>query len=635
MARLMMLRRFLLWLLVLLVAVLLVGAWYGRAAWEEWRESNGIRAVEWQGITVSLDGVQLERFSVTQMRDGQPYRAGGEQLSLYWSWHWHGPLPDVVGVGRLAVDIPAWPGSGGQQASSPAVAQALPGQLPGWLPDNIRIDQLVLTLPDGIRATGDLRVSGLSVPDERTIVTSAMEVEAPIPEMTLAGWQLHEGRASLVVSGKADEQSVTLDFIDETHLELARIDAPDKAARLDKLRVNLADTKLTARYSLQSRALKMLSFEGPVVATADAIHQPQLIPQPWRLEGRLDSDMHQLRFGGRLSSEAGTETRLELGFPFDGIAELDIQMAATGAKGGRQLADTFTAWPAQLEIGEGSAGMTMALRFPPQGTQMQGELNFDGLGGLYARTAWAGLNGNIAMDLAENGFAARTSGLALDSLNSGIALGGIDIAGNYRSTLGQVAAGTLTIERASAQFLGGRVYIKPAEWQLSDMPVRVPLELEDIKLSELMQVYPAEGLAGSGLLRGSVPVWISTEGVSIESGQVEALAPGGTLKLPADRLRGMAQNNEAMALVVRAMDNFNYTVLNSTVDYDQDGTLNLGLRLEGSSPDVRDGHPIVLNINLEEDIPALLTSLQLSGRVNEAVTEKVRNLIEKRDSESQ
>jgi hypothetical protein len=83
------------------------------------------------------------------------------------------------------------------------------------------------------------------------------------------------------------------------------------------------------------------------------------------------------------------------------------------------------------------------------------------------------------------------------------------------------------------------------------------------------------------------------------------------------------------------MDNFNYTVLNSTVDYDQDGTLNLGLRLEGSSPDVQDGHPIVLNINLEEDIPALLTSLQLSGRVNEAVTEKVRNLIEKRDSESQ
>lgn len=167
------------------------------------------------------------------------------------------------------------------------------------------------------------------------------------------------------------------------------------------------------------------------------------------------------------------------------------------------------------------------------------------------------------------------------------------------------------------------------------MPLRFPLELSDVELSQLMQVYPAEGLAGSGILRGTVPLRISRQGVSIDAGKVEAQAPGGTLKLPADRLKGMAQNNETMALVVQAMENFNYTVLNSTVDYDEDGKLILGLRLEGSSPEVRDGHPIVLNINLEEDIPALLTSLQLSGRVNEAVTEKVRNLMQKRDAQSQ
>ena len=161
------------------------------------------------------------------------------------------------------------------------------------------------------------------------------------------------------------------------------------------------------------------------------------------------------------------------------------------------------------------------------------------------------------------------------------------------------------------------------------------MQLAGVELSQLMQVYPAEGLAGSGVLRGTVPLQVSKQGVSIQAGQVEALAPGGSLKLPADRLSGMAQGNEAMALVVRAMQNFNYSVLSSTVDYDQDGKLMLGLRLEGSSPDVRDGHPIVLNINLEEDIPALLTSLQLAGRVNEAVTEKVRNLLQKREASGQ
>ena len=43
----------------------------------------------------------------------------------------------------------------------------------------------------------------------------------------------------------------------------------------------------------------------------------------------------------------------------------------------------------------------------------------------------------------------------------------------------------------------------------------------------------------------------SPEGVSIDAGQVQAVAPGGTLKLPADRLKGMAQGNQAMTLVVQ------------------------------------------------------------------------------------
>ncbi|MGB1477813.1 MAG: hypothetical protein ACPG9R_08505 [Marinobacter salsuginis] len=42
----------------------------------------------------------------------------------------------------------------------------------------------------------------------------------------------------------------------------------------------------------------------------------------------------------------------------------------------------------------------------------------------------------------------------------------------------------------------------------------------------------------------------------------------------------------------------------------------------------------MLNVNLEEDIPALLTSLQLSGRVNEAVTRRVRELLQESGEET-
>ena len=50
--------------------------------------------------------------------------------------------------------------------------------------------------------------------------------------------------------------------------------------------------------------------------------------------------------------------------------------------------------------------------------------------------------------------------------------------------------------------------------------------------------------------------------------------------------------------------------------------------------ELRGGQPVVLNVNLEEDIPALLTSLQLSGRVNEAVTRRVRELLQESGEET-
>ncbi|MFO7993780.1 MAG: YdbH domain-containing protein [Marinobacter sp.] len=635
MVRLITIRRFLFWLLALLLVLLLAGAWYARVAWEEWQQLNSIRNVQWQGMEISLAGVQLEGFTVSQERGGHLYAAEGEELSLGWSWHWHGPMPNVVRVGRLTVDVPAWPGDSEQSETAPESPGSIPRQLPDWLPDNIDIDQLELTLPDGIRATGDLAVSGISAPEERNLVTRSMKIEAPIPSMTHAGWRLGEGRTSLVVAGSADEQSATLDVSGDSYLELARLEVPGELSQIDTLRVSLTGTKLTAAYDLQSMALEKLDFDGSLEATAAAIHQPQLLPQPWRLAGQLHASLQGLSFDGRLSADAGTEADVGLRFSFDGTLEIEAQMTVSGAKGGLQMANTFTVWPRELEIDEGSVRTSVKLRVPSEGIQGRGEVAFDGASGLFARMAWSGLSGRLAVNFSGERLDVRTSGLDLDAVNPGIPVSNIRVAGGYQADTGQLAAGTVTLEQASSAFLGGNVAIESGQWQLSELPVRVPLELDGVRLSELMQIYPAEGLAGTGVLRGTVPVQFDHQGVSIEAGQVEAVSPGGTLKLPAERLRGMAQNNEAMALVVKAMENFNYTVLNSTVDYDQDGRLVLGLRLEGSSPDVRDGHPIVLNINLEEDIPALLTSLQLSGRVNEAVTEKVRDLIQKRDAKGQ
>ena len=594
MAAFMTLRRCLLLLLSLIVMLSMAGGLYALVAWETWRKANGISNLEWRWGDVSLAGLRLHRLSATQSREGQRYHMVGKQLSLAWRWHWYGPMPEAI-----------------------------------------VIEQLALTLPQGVHAEGDLTISRPLEPGERLLTTNAMKIEGRLAERGLAGWTIGEGRINLTVSGTASERSATLTLGEQSRVEFDDIAAPGKDSRLDGLWVNLAGVTLVGEYQLALMALERLAVEGPFEATVATIHHPQLLPQPWRFDGQLDGTLSELKIDGRLSSDAGVDADMDMNYPFEGIPALEVSMNAAGASGGRALADTFTAWPAALEVSDGRVETALSARFPSQGFRVQGDLVFDNLDGLYDRTAWTGLDGRVNLNLDNDHVNVRTSDLVLDALNPGIALRDARVAGLYRSPRDQIANGTLVLDQASSELLGGEVRVTPGEWQLADMPLRISLELSGIELAKLMQVYPAEGLAGSGLLQGAIPVRVGPEGVSIDAGQVQAVAPGGTLKLPADRLKGMAQGNQAMALVVQAMENFHYSVLNSTIDYAQDGTLMLGLRLEGSSPEVRDGHPIVLNINLEEDIPALLTSLQLSGRVNDAVTEKVRNLIRERDAQRQ
>lgn len=79
-----------------------------------------------------------------------------------------------------------------------------------------------------------------------------------------------------------------------------------------------------------------------------------------------------------------------------------------------------------------------------------------------------------------------------------------------------------------------------------------------------------------------------------------------------------------MKLVADALDDFHYEVLRSGVDYREDGTLMLSLRLEGRNPDIEKGRAFNFGINLEENIPQLLTSLQLTDRVSDTIQRRVQ-----------
>ncbi len=165
----------------------------------------------------------------------------------------------------------------------------------------------------------------------------------------------------------------------------------------------------------------------------------------------------------------------------------------------------------------------------------------------------------------------------------------------------------------SGHTLGGRIassriYVDPAR-----PPSRFTLKLDGLQLDRLLQLEQQQGLEGTGVLDGSVPITLNGETITIQDGRVAVRPPGGVIRFaPLDETRRMlVQAKPEMELVLRALENFRYDVLRAGVNYQEDGTLLLETRLEGKNPDMKESPPVHFNLNVQENIPALLQSVQV------------------------
>ncbi len=459
--------------------------------------------------------------------------------------------------------------------------------------------------------------------------------KALLPEFKEGQWAFKDLSANLQFTGEINSHQLSLDFGKGSTLTLNRLESldPESTRSMDGLTASLDNQRLTASYDLTGSHPWRGALKGPVELSVQRLTQPLLQPQPWRFLGQFAADRDHLSLNGELSSDARAVLNLDVDYAFSGTLKTSAEMRVEGEADSQALAKTLMIWPSLLTADKGALTVSASLQRPPGGkTDLQGQMVAEELGGLYDRTAWTGLTGTMDFRLTGERLDLRSDRLTLAQINPGVPIGPIMAEGRYQAPIDNLYAGTLVLDQVVAGFIGGEVRLGAGNWLLTDTPIRLPLQLQALQLSQLMSLYPTDGLAGTGILSGEVPVLIGPEGVRVDAGRVSATAPGGTLELPAERIRAISQNNEAMNLVAQAMENFHYTILDSTIDYDQEGTLILGLHIEGSNPEIRGGHPIELNINLEEDVPALLTSLQLSGRVNEAVTERVRELVRKREA---
>ncbi|MDG9856656.1 YdbH domain-containing protein [Pseudomonas nitroreducens] len=568
------------------------------------------------------------------LRDGR----GTIDLSLQLPQPW--PLP---GLGNLQGDLRLI-ASGTDLGWRPSVLSGdlrlsdLYGDWLQALPVGLRPARLTLHMEPGVdeeagsvradlHAVGaaDLRLrSRVALLEATPLALQLMDsrLEGKVPHLELAGLRGDSSRFDLRFEGRIDQQSANVAFADGAQLQVGTLAGP-QSLKAGKLSAVLGKGALDLGYAADAPAT--LQLNAPLKLAVGELRQPHVKPLSWNALGTLAASLDSQQFKGRLLNSGGLNAEVDLNNSARQGVALVARQPEFFLRTGNPLEKSLGDWPALLSLNNGKASFDLNWRLPPGSAPQSLGLNLRGQGleGVYDRSEVHGLDLQAKFALNGSRMELQLSQVKVASLNPGVTLGPLSLQGNYRGSLDAPLAGRVDWQQAELGMFNGRAWLPPGAVDLSARREGLTLKLEGLALEAILAAYPAEGLSGNGVIDGNLPLGLREGKLVIHGGEVAARQPG-VLQFRSEKIRSLGQSNPAMQLVATAIDDFRYDKLSSRVDYDESGKLLLALSLSGRNPALEQGRPINLNVNLEENVPKLLTSLQLSDRVSATIRKRVQ-----------
>jgi len=459
----------------------------------------------------------------------------------------------------------------------------------------------------------------------------AGSLNASSPALQLDSWKIGALQTQLQLDAYLDPQQLDLALGKGSQFSLEHLRSGELSVQ--QLKASSSGLKLQAQ--LAAGALQDWQLQGPFDLSAQLQHE-QLQPQRWYWQGPVNANPQQVTLDGTLRNDAALQFKLQAQHSSAKGLSLQAQLTELFLRSGNPLQGSFSAWPALLELNNGrlNGNANLTLASDQQLPTVNVELIGKGLGGIYDRTALEGLDSRLSVQVDPKQLQLELNELRLAQADPGMPVGPIQLKGRYSAALQTPTQGKLHLQHAEAALMGGKLQLAPGQWSLAAESLVFPVQVQGLELEQLFILYPTEGLAGTGTLDGNLPLQIGSQGVTIEQGQLSARAPGGKLQFHSERIRALGRSNPAMQLVTQSLEDFRFSTLSSQVNYDRQGKLALAIRLEGQNPAIEQGRPIHFNINLEEDIPTLLASLQLTDKVSDIIKQRVQQRMLERNAKT-
>ncbi|MDH4072159.1 MAG: YdbH domain-containing protein, partial [Gammaproteobacteria bacterium] len=287
--------------------------------------------------------------------------------------------------------------------------------------------------------------------------------------------------------------------------------------------------------------------------------------------------------------------------------------------GARALDRRFSPWPYAWNITAGTATFGFDASWRDSGGQLDGTgtIRVDDIAGFYNEIAFTSLSTVLLAEYAtESGLTLAPADLRIGLVDVGLPVENITAAYTLRP-----ADATIDIRDLRMEAFDGVIRADPFSFHTGDGSNHLVLHAERINLAELLAMQEFEAIYVAGTISAELPVSIEGDRVTVTGGRLTGEAPGGTIRYGAGG--ASADSASALDIATRALSNFEFDALSSSVDYGGDGDLKLQMRLSGRNPDMEGSRPVVLNLGVESNIPEMLRSLQAARAVEEIIEKRM------------
>lgn len=180
------------------------------------------------------------------------------------------------------------------------------------------------------------------------------------------------------------------------------------------------------------------------------------------------------------------------------------------------------------------------------------------------------------------------------------------------------------IEHLAGKVFGGELALQPFILRPDEARRAVDVTLSRIDMTQIVKLTGLVGFELTGNLSGTLPVVIVDESqVAVTGGLLRADGPG-ILRLDGATLRDVLgqQAGEQLDLLIQALEDFRYDMLEIAIDKELEGDADMRITLGGLNPAVLDGHPFRFNISVKGNADRLLATILTIYRASGGVIEQ-------------